>query len=142
MQLALSRSERFTIALRVPAWAGRQTRIAVNGKAIDATPVPGTWANIDRDWKNGDRIELSLDMSLRLVPLDDRHRQIVALVQGPVALFAIVPAPQTFTAQQLLAAQRVGNSSAWEVAVGSEKVRMLPYAAIKDETYRLYQQIG
>ena len=42
--------------------------------------------------------------------------------------------------EPLLAAQRIGNSSAWEVATDSGKVRMLPYAQIKDETYRLYQQ--
>lgn len=81
-------------------------------------------------------------MPLRLVPLGQRHQQLVALVHGPVALFAIEPVPQTFTSQQLLAAQRIGNSSAWAVHAGSGKVRMLPYPDIGDETYRLYQQIS
>jgi DUF1680 family protein len=140
MNLTLSHPERFTIALRIPAWAGRKTKVTVNGNAVDVTLTPGTWANLDRTWKDGDRIELSLDMSLRLAPIDDHHRQIVALLYGPVALFAINPASSTITQKQLLAAQRIGNSSAWEVATDAGKVRMLPYADIKDESYLLYHQ--
>lgn len=140
MHLALSHPERFTVALRIPAWAGRNTKVAVNGKAVDTALTPGIWASIDRTWKDGDRIELSLDMPLRLAPIDDRHPEIVALLYGPVALFAIEPAAQTITRQQLLAAQRIGNSSAWQVATDSGNVRMLPFPEIKDETYRLYQQ--
>jgi DUF1680 family protein len=140
LQLTLSHPERFTIALRIPAWAGRKTKVTVNGNAVDATLTPGTWANLDRTWKDGDRVELSLDMPLRLAPIDDHHQQIVALLYGPVALFAIEPTASTISQKQLLAAQQVGNSSAWEVATDNGKVRMVSYADIKDETYRLYHQ--
>ena len=141
MQLALSHPERFTVALRVPAWAGSKSRVTVNGKTVDVPIAPGSWARIARDWKDGDRVELSLDMPLRLARLDDRHPQLVALLYGPVALFAIEPIPTSIDRSRLLAAQRVGNSSAWEVTTSNGKVRMLPYPDIRNETYRLYQQI-
>ena len=140
MQLALSHPERFTVALRIPGWAGSKTRATVNGKPNDMSLVPGTWAKIDREWRQGDRVELSLDMSLRLAPLDDRHPDLVALLYGPVALFAIEPIPSKISKAQLLTAQRIGDSSAWEVATDDGKLSMLPYPDIKDETYRLYQQ--
>lgn len=140
MHLALSHPEHFVVALRIPAWGGRNTKVTVNGKPVDVALTPGTWASIDRTWKDGDRIELSLDMPLRLVPIDERHPQVVALLYGPVALFAIEPSAETITQKQLLAAQRIGSSTAWQVATGSGKVRMLPFPEIKDETYRLYQQ--
>jgi uncharacterized protein len=140
LNLTLSHPERFTIALRVPAWAGGKSKVTVNGNPVDTALTPGTWANIDRTWKDGDRVELSLDMPLRLAPIDESHPNIVALLYGPVALFAIEPVPQTMTQKQLLAAQRIGDSSAWEVATNAGKVRMLPYPAITNETYRLYQQ--
>jgi hypothetical protein len=140
MHLTLSHPERFTIALRVPAWAGSKSKVTVNGNTVEATLTPGTWANLARTWKDGDRVELSIDTPLRLAPIDDGHPQLVALLYGPVALFAIEPVPQTITQQQLLAAQRIGNSSAWEVATGSGKVRMVPYPEITNESYRLYQQ--
>ena len=79
-------------------------------------------------------------MPLRLAAIDARHPRIVALLYGPVALFAVEPGVQTITQKQLLGAQRIGDSSAWEVATDAGKVRMLPYAEIKDETYRLYQR--
>ena len=128
------------IALRIPAWAGNKTRVTVNGSPADVALTPGTWATIDRTWKDGDRVELSIDMPLRLAPIDEHHPQLVALLYGPVALFAIEPAANTITQKQLLAAQRIGDSSAWEVATDTGKVRMLPYPDIKDESYRLYQQ--
>jgi uncharacterized protein len=140
LNLTLSHPERFTIALRVPAWAGSKSKVTVNGGAIDTALNHGAWANIDRTWKDGDRVELFLDMPLRLAPIDESHPDLVALLYGPVALFAIEPVPQTMTQQQLLAAQRIGNSSAWEVATDAGKVRMLPYSAITYETYRLYHQ--
>lgn len=116
--------------MRIPAWAGRNTKVTVNGKPIDTALTPGTRASIDRTWKDGDRIEPSLDMPLRLTPIDERHPQVVALLYGPVALFAIDPA-----------AQRIGNSTVWRVATGSGNARMIPFPEIKEETYRLYQQI-
>ena len=140
MNLTLSHSERFIIALRIPAWAGSKTKVTVNGNAVGAQLTPGTWANLDRTWKDGDRVELSLDTPLRLEPIDDHHLQTVALLYGPVALFAVEPSAATITQKQLLAAQRVGNSSTWEVATDSGKVRMLPYPDIKNETYRLYHR--
>jgi hypothetical protein len=140
MNLTLSHPERFTLALRIPGWAGSKTKVTVNGNPTGATLTPGSWTSLDRTWKDGDRIELSLDMPLRLEPLDDHHQQTAALLYGPVALFAIDPTAATITQKQLLAAQRVGNSSAWEVATSAGKIRMLPYPDIKNETYRLYQQ--
>jgi hypothetical protein len=71
-----------------------------------------------------------------LRPLHRRRR----LVYGPVALFAIEPVAETINQKQFLAAQRIGNSSAREVAADAGKVRTLPYPDIKDETYSLYQQ--
>jgi DUF1680 family protein len=102
---------------------------------------PGTWAELDRTWKDGDRLELTFDMPLRLVPIDAGHPDVVALVRGPVALFAIEPQAAKMTKAQLLAAQRVSAASGdWEVATDAGKVVMRPYPAIKDEQYRLYQQ--
>jgi len=100
---------------------------------------PGTWAEFDRSWKNGDHIELSFDMPLRLVPLDALHPNLVALVHGPVALFAIEPGAAVFTAAQLLAAQQSGSD--WRVTTPTGPVPLRPFPAIDKEHYRLYQQI-
>jgi DUF1680 family protein len=140
LHLNMDRTERFTIALRIPAWAGRNTSIRVNGKPDAAALQAGTWAQLDRDWKNGDRVELTMDMPLRLVPIDPQHLETVALLHGPVALFAIDPGAAKMTRQQLLQAQRISSASPdWEVATDQGKIRMKSFPEITHESYRLYQ---
>ena len=139
MHLKLDRAERFVIALRVPAWAGKDTVAHVNGKAAGAGQ-PGTWLEIDREWKDGDRVEYAIDMPLRLSPLDPQHPNLVALLYGPVALFAIEQGDRTMTQKQMLQAQRVDSSGDWEVATGQGKVVLKTFPAISHEEYRLYQE--
>jgi uncharacterized protein len=113
----------------------------VNGKLFAADPQPGTWRRIDHGWKNGDRIELSLDMPLRLQPLDPQHPNLVALMHGPVALFAIEPGSKAPTRQQMLQARQTGTASSnWEVMTAQGKLLLKPYPAITTERYRLYQE--
>src|SRR6185437_2184735 len=40
----------FSVALRIPAWAGPATSVAVNGKR-QASPKPGTLHEIRREWR-------------------------------------------------------------------------------------------
>jgi hypothetical protein len=140
LHLKMDRAERFTIALRVPAWAGKQTTVRVNGKPTGTVMLPGSWAEVDREWKDGDRVELSIDMPLRLKPLDTEHASLVALLHGPVALFAIEPGEKTMTQRQMLQAQQIGSSADWEVTTDQGKVRMKSFPAITSESYRLYQE--
>ena len=142
LHLSMDRPRSFFIALRVPTWAASGSTVRVNGKPVDAVAQPGTWLRLHRAWKHGDRVELSLDMPLRLLPLDEQHPGLVALLHGPVALFAIEPGTDKMTKEQLLRAARTSASSdAWEVAAGRDKVTMKPFPAIDSERYRLYQEI-
>jgi uncharacterized protein len=142
LTLNTDRYRKFPIALRIPAWAGPATRALVNGRtASGLTPHPGTWLVMDREWRNNDRIELTLDMPLRLIPLDAQHSNLVALTSGPVALFTILPAPDTLTKQQLLSAQRISATTPeWRITSGSTTLRAVPYPDIDNEHYRLYHQ--
>ncbi|HEY8998353.1 MAG TPA: beta-L-arabinofuranosidase domain-containing protein [Edaphobacter sp.] len=134
------RSERFSIQLRIPSWAGQQTRVQINGRHADLHPVAGSWLTIDRTWKSGDHIEVTFDMPLRLAPLDEQHPNLVALMYGPTALFAIHPISGTMSRSSLLAARRASSSSVdWQVATDSGPIIMRPFSAITTERYRLYQ---
>jgi DUF1680 family protein len=142
--LKLDRPQTFAVMLRIPAWAGPKTRIAVNGRAVDAAVKPGTFARVQRTWKSGDCIELEIDMPLRLetMPYQQAGGERVALMQGPVALFAVGDVSATITRAQLLAAERASkNSTDWKVAMAGQQVTMRPFGAIGDEHYRLYQTV-
>jgi uncharacterized protein len=144
MVLTLDRPQSFAVLLRVPAWAGAKTHIAVNGRAVDATVQPGTFARVQRTWKSGDRIEVEFDMPLRLetIPYQQAGGQRVALMYGPVALFAVGDLTASVTRKQLLGAERVAKGSTdWKVATAAGPLTMRPFAAIGDEHYRLYQTV-
>lgn len=144
LKLTLDRPREFAMLLRIPAWAGAKTRVTVNGKAVDATLQPVTFAKVQRTWKTGDRIEVEFDMPLRLepIPYQQTGGQSVALLHGPVTLFAVGDLTAPVTKAQLLAAERASkNSTDWKVATAREPLTMRPFGAIGDEHYRLYQTV-
>jgi DUF1680 family protein len=127
----------FVVYLRIPAWAGADTRLAINGKASTAVLKPGTFVPIRQTWKNGDRLELTIDRPLRLAAVDPQHPEQVAVLHGPLTLFAVDKLPGDLTRRQLLATQQQGSRD-WRVPTRPDPLRMMAYADIKDETYRLY----
>lgn len=136
------RPETFTVYLRVPAWAGDKTRIAVNGRSLPSEMHPGSFLAIRREWKDGDRIEYSIDMPLRLEAVDPQHPQTVALLSGPLTLFAVNSLNSRFTRTALLAAkQQSPGSSEWNVASAEQRAIFRSFPAIHDEKYRLYHDV-
>jgi len=137
--ITASKPTHSVIRLRVPAWAEAPS-IRVNGKKIPEIDVQsGTFATMSRGWKSGDRIELELPRRLELKPVDAQHPNMVALVSGPIVLFAISDDTPKVTRAQLLAAKQLSQGSAeWHVDTDGGPLRLIPYWAIKDETYFTY----
>lgn len=79
----------FEIALRIPSFA-ESGRIAVNGKDQGQVQA-GTFLRLNRSWKNGDCIRLSLEWGPRLAygmdnPEDPASSRHIAVLYGPLAL--------------------------------------------------------
>jgi DUF1680 family protein len=142
LEIKLDRAASFVVALRIPAWAGPKTTLAVNGKRLASDIKPGAFLPIERDWKNGDRIEVSFDMPTTVETVDPQHSNTVALTHGPLALFAIGDLSAKITREQLLAARQAAKgSSDWLVETDTGKVTMRTFPAIKSEKYRLYHNV-
>jgi DUF1680 family protein len=134
--VTVSRPTEFAINLRIPAWA-EGASISVNGMTMSTSGAMGKFATVRRPWKNGDRIEMDLPMKLRLEAIDPQHPQTVALLCGPLVLFAITGNPPVVTAQQLLAAKRTGKQL-WQVKTAGGILNLLPFTAIEDQQYSTY----
>lgn len=135
-EVTTSKKTEFTMNLRVPAWA-EGAAVAVNGKHMGTAVIPGKFVTIRRQWKAGDRIELDLPMKLRLEPIDARHPQIVALLCGPLVLFAITKATPNVISRQLLAAKKTEEQK-WQVETANGPMSMLPFTGITNEQYSTY----
>lgn len=135
--------EDFTIALRIPAWAGPATRVMVNGEPVAATIVPGTFLRLRRRWREGDRIGLTMDMPLRLEAVDAQHPNRLAVVQGPLALFAVGDRFHAFQRRDLAAVRQTApGAPEWRVTTSDGTQVFKPYFAIGAmESTRLYQPV-
>lgn len=142
LAFALARPETFTVYVRIPAWAGPKTMLSINGRRADNEITPGKFLALQRTWKDGDRVELELEMPLRLEAVDDKNPNCVALMHGPIALFGVGKIPARITRAQLLAATVSPHSSDdWLVKTDEGVLRMRPFSVIMSEEYRLYQLV-
>jgi uncharacterized protein len=134
--ITVSRTTEFAINLRIPTWATGAS-IRVNGSTVQISGVAGQFATLRRPWKNGDRIQMDLPMKLRLEAIDAHHPQTVALLCGPLVLFAITDDPPAVTARQLLAARKTGPQS-WQTETAGGTLNLMPFTAIADQQYSTY----
>jgi DUF1680 family protein len=76
----------WTLALRVPGWC-RGATVSVNGAPGPASADQAGYLRIERQWRAGDRVALTLPMPVRLTvahPSADALRAAVAIERGPL----------------------------------------------------------
>lgn len=84
LTLSMAEPVRTTFRLRYPSWS-KDVQVRVNGKRVKVRQQPGSYIAIEREWKDGDRIEATYPMHLTLESAPDNpHR--AALLYGPVVL--------------------------------------------------------
>jgi DUF1680 family protein len=72
------------LKIRWPAWAEKMS-VRVNGEKQKIAGTPGAYVSLDREWQNGDRVEIQLPMKLHAEPLPGASN-IVAVLYGPMVL--------------------------------------------------------
>ena len=139
-ELQTTNSKMFALNFRIPAWTEAPT-LLVNGKHTGASVLPGTFATIEREWKNGDRIELDLSMKTRLEPINKRHADTVALLYGPLVLFGVNANGRTFTRAELLAAEQASPNS-WQAGSPVNPLVLRPFFALASQPYSTYLKLS
>lgn len=132
----MSKATNFALRLRIPAWT-HGASVSINGRSSQGQMTPGSFAVIEREWRNGDHIELELPMRMRTEPLDIHHPQSAALVCGPLVLFPITSRQLSAARADLLAAKKTGQRS-WEFESAGSSIPLLPFTEIADEQYTTY----
>jgi DUF1680 family protein len=144
MVLTASKSTTMALRFRIPEWAKDGAEITLNGLPVQA-PVTKGFASIQRKWKDGDRIQLSLPMPMRLEAIDragTKNPDTVALLRGPLVLFALTEETPTVTRDQLLMAKQTKGQPMWIAQASSGPLLLTPFTNINEEKYKTYLTVS
>jgi hypothetical protein len=73
-----AKAVKFPLRVRIPNWAAGAKCSAAGS---EQPAIPGTFTTIDREWKSGDVIEMTLPMTLRS---EQRYNKSASLLRGPL----------------------------------------------------------
>jgi DUF1680 family protein len=76
--------QRFALRVRVPSWA-RGGSARLNGRPLEAFASAGSYFVVDRVFRDGDRLDMTLPMALGACPMPD-DASLVAALHGPIVL--------------------------------------------------------
>lgn len=88
-EITIDKAGTYTVAVRHPWWTTADYSVAVNGEKQSVSVTPGTasYARVTRTWKAGDKITVTLPMTLRYAECPN-YTDYVAFEYGPVLLGA------------------------------------------------------
>ncbi|OJV36094.1 MAG: hypothetical protein BGO33_08590 [Bacteroidia bacterium 43-41] len=128
------------IRLRIPGWCKKYT-IAINGERVENIPVDKGFAVIGREWKNSDRLTLTLDMPVEVIEDDARVRENAgkrAVQRGPL-IYCMEEVDNKFFDELFLTKDTKFKESfepdllkgvvAINASVNSDSIRFVPYYA-------------
>ena len=144
LTLTTSRPAAFTLRFRIPSWAADTATLKVNGRSAPVLTTKG-FAPLERVWRSGDVVELSLPMSLRLETLPEDGgagtQKTVALMYGPWVLFALRAPGEvgaiTASSEALLRTGRSGPRE-WTLNDAAGARRFVPFQDVGDRQYSTY----
>ncbi len=78
----------FTLYVRYPKWLEEGAmQVSINGKAVEITAKPEEYVALERKWKKGDKVELSVPMTTHVEQLPDGE-DYFSILHGPIVLAA------------------------------------------------------
>ena len=88
-KITVGKAGSYTIAVRHPAWVGKDFEVSVNAEKIQAVTTVGvaSYVELNRNWQVGDVITVELPMSLSYVECPN-YTDYVAFRYGPILLGA------------------------------------------------------
>jgi len=77
----------FALRIRVPAWAKQGVAVRLNDSPVAQMAKPSSYLEFKRKWQDGDRVEISIPMSLDVSRMPD-DPTLMAFMVGPFVLAA------------------------------------------------------
>jgi hypothetical protein len=116
MTLTSAEPVRFPLSLRIPAWAVGP-RLVINRTPVTIPADTRGWITVERVWTTGDRIELTLPMSVR-VRRWPKNRNAISVERGPLTYsLRIGERWEQYNKEQRWPAYEVFPTTAWNYAL-------------------------
>ncbi|MGI6106666.1 MAG: beta-L-arabinofuranosidase domain-containing protein [Lachnospiraceae bacterium] len=141
---------RFALHLRVPSWCDGNAEITVNGEKAEAFGRPGTFAVLDRVWKDQDTVGILFRKTVRAVSLPGDSR-LAAFTYGPLVLAGEVPEERVFhlksgqEPEDLIAHETEREWGRWKDTFRTVGVdpgfRLIPLKDVGYEPYTVYFEL-
>ncbi|WP_327365580.1 beta-L-arabinofuranosidase domain-containing protein [Streptomyces sp. NBC_01217] len=136
---------RFVLKVRIPGWLGegghgRRAVVTVAGQEARAEARPGSYLTLDRHWRTGDTVDITLPMDLTWRPAPD-NPHVKALSYGPVVLAGAHGTAQSATIPAIEPASvRKSASVRGEFTARAEgvQVSLLPFHRVHHQHYNVY----
>ncbi|KAF0095107.1 MAG: hypothetical protein E1N59_1153 [Puniceicoccaceae bacterium 5H] len=90
LELDLDSPRQLALKLRQPYWC-EQPEISINGERVEVASEPTSYLTLEREWQDGDTVELRLPMRLHTEALPHTDGEILSVLYGPSVLAGIVP---------------------------------------------------
>ena len=75
------------VYFRYPEWVSSGLVVKINGKQVSIKQSQGSYITLDRKWQNGDKLEVTFPMKLKLSATPD-NPDVVSVSYGPIVLAA------------------------------------------------------
>jgi DUF1680 family protein len=85
LTIKAKKSARFGVKVRIPYWATKEVTVRINGHAEDVHATPSTYVTLERTWRDGDKVEVRLPMSMHTCAAPD-DATVQAAMYGPLVL--------------------------------------------------------
>ncbi|GLY92041.1 glycoside hydrolase family 127 protein [Actinoallomurus iriomotensis] len=135
-RLTVGGEGQFAMKIRIPGWT-RHARVRVNGRDAGAAR-PGTYLTVERRWRDGDTVEVTLPMALDWRKAPD-NPQVQAVSYGPVVLAGGYgsTAPATIPAIDPKSVKG-GSGLTFTATADGAGVTLVPFSEIQHQRYTVY----
>ena len=117
------------IKVRIPDWVVGNAEVKINGEKAQNI-VSNGYINLNRNWVNGDIIDVTLPMEVKAFPLDD-NKYSVAFKYGPIVLSAALGTEDM-----------IETTTGVEVSIPTKNIEIKDFIKVNGDRDKWLQNIG
>ena len=132
---------RFAFHVRVPGWTAQPVTVKVNTRLAQVKATPGSFLEVERMWREGDTLQVTLPMALRFEPIAHETPGRQALLYGPLLLVALSDKPVLMEGEKSIVDVEKQTDVLPTFRTHDGTLTFLPFFKVKDERYTTYLSI-